>query len=308
MSEVVILGAKGNIGMAASSELRSMGYSLTHVSRNPVQSDPKDRVLSADLLNRASVLKAVEGAHTVLLTAGLAYSSAVWEAQWPVVMRNTLDACIATGARLAFFDNIYALDPRSMSRLTEETAMKPRSRKGMVRKQILEMLWSEVEAGKLKALVARAPDFYGPGASNSLVNELIVKRMKLGKSPQWIYDGKAKHSFIYVPDAGKAMALLSTREEAYNQVWNLPTDRSFPSAEAVVDMLNEIGQTHAKLQVLPGFMVGMLGIFIPPMRELPELKEQLAGDYGFDSSKIERVYGLKPTPMMDGLRMSWMHG
>ncbi len=308
MEKVVVLGANGNIGKSASNELRTMGYSLTQVSRNPVQTNPSDQIVSADLLDRNQVFQAVEGARTVLLTAGLTYSAPIWEAQWPVVMRNTLDACIASGARLAFFDNIYALDPRAMSHLTEETPLDPYSRKGKVRKQILDMLWAEVQAGKLKALVARAADFYGPNATNSLVTELILKRMLQGKSPQWIYSGKVKHSFTYIPDAGKALALLSTKDEAYNQTWNLPTDSAYPSVEALVGMLNELGGTKAKLQVLPGFLVGLFGLFIPPMRELPELKEQTAGDYCFDSSKIERVYGLKPTPILEGLKASLSAG
>jgi len=52
---------------------------------------------------------------------------------------------------------------------------------------------------------------------------------------------------------------------------------------------------------MPSWLVSILGIFIPVMKELAELRYQLEEDYCFDSSKIEKTYGLKPTPIEDGL-------
>ena len=50
-----------------------------------------------------------------------------------------------------------------------------------VRKDIAEMLMNEVKAGTLTALIARAPDFYGPENEKSFLNEVVYKNLLKGK-------------------------------------------------------------------------------------------------------------------------------
>ncbi|MCE7053501.1 NAD-dependent epimerase/dehydratase family protein [Algoriphagus sp. AGSA1] len=297
-----ILGANGNIAKIVSEELAKSGISVRQFSRTPKKVNPSDELISGDLLDSTAVSKAVKGSEVTFLLAGIQYKSAVWERDWPIIMRNTLDACIAHGSQLVFFDNMYACDPSQVSHLTEKTPLKPQSRKGKVRKQILDMLWAEVKSGKISAIVARAPDFYGPGASNSVLDELVIKRMRTGKNAQWLYSGDKKHSFIYIPDAGKATAFLALQEDSWNQTWNLPTDDSYPTVKEIVEMINHELATQLKLQVMPAWLVSTLGLFMPVMKEIAELRYQLDSHYCFDSSKIEKAYGLKPTKMKEGLR------
>lgn len=297
-----ILGANGNIAKVIASELGKQGIPIRQVSRNPKKVNPEDELFTADLKDANQVKKAVEGSTVVFLLAGITYNKKTWQKEWPLIMQNTLEACIATGAKLVFFDNMYALDPAQVGHLTEDTPMNPKSEKGKVRKQILEILWSAVNTGKLQALVARAADFYGPGANNSFLNELVINRMKSGKAPQWLYAGDKKHSFTYIPDAGKATAFLSQRSDAWNQTWNLPTDASFPSGQEITAILNKLLNKNLKLQVMPDWLISILGLFISPLREIKELKYQTAEDYCLDSSKIDRAYGLKATPIEEGLR------
>lgn len=302
MELYTILGANGNIAKVISIELGKRGLQIRQVSRNPKAVNASDELITADLTNPLEVLNAVRGSTVVFLCAGIKYSVQDWRRDWPVIMRNTLEACISTGAKLVFFDNMYALDPSQVGHLTEETPMNPTSEKGKVRKQILEMLWKEVRAGKLNALVARAGDFYGPGANNSFLNELVIDKMKAGKSPQWLYAGDKKHSFTFIPDAGKATAFLALQPDSWNQTWNLPTDPSFPSGQEITSILNNHLGTTKKLQVMPAWLISLLGFFIPILKEVKELKYQSAQDYQFDSSKIEKAYGLKATPIAEGLK------
>ncbi|WP_339757805.1 NAD-dependent epimerase/dehydratase family protein [Algoriphagus aquimarinus] len=296
-----ILGANGNIAKIVSAELTKSDVLVRQFSRKPQKVNETDELFSGDLLDAAALSEAVKGSEVVYLLAGIQYKSSTWERDWPKIMRNTLDACITHGAKLVFFDNMYACDPTHIGHLTEETPLKPESRKGKVRKQILDMLWANVKTGKLKALVARAPDFYGPEASNSFLNELVVKRMKAGKGAQWLYSGDKKHSFIYIPDAGKATAFLGLQSDSWNQTWNLPTDSSYPTGKEIVEMVNHQLGTQLNIQVMPAWLVSTLGIFMPVMKEIIELRYQSDSDYCFDSSKIEKAYGLQPTLMKEGL-------
>ncbi|MEX0882485.1 MAG: hypothetical protein WDZ72_03325 [Cyclobacteriaceae bacterium] len=66
-------------------------------------------------------------------------------------------------------------------------------------------------------------------------------------------------------------------------------------------LAKELGRP-GKLQVLPGFMVSILALFIPLLKEIKELRYQLDQDYCFDSGKIEKAYGLRQTDMEEGLK------
>ncbi|WP_373399307.1 NAD(P)H-binding protein [Algoriphagus halophilus] len=140
-----ILGANGNIAQIVSNELNLHGIQVRQFSRNPQKENDSDDLASGDLLDSLAVNNAVSGAEVVYLLAGIKYSSKIWEEEWPIIMSNTIEACISNNAKLVFFDNMYAYDPEQISNLKEETPLNPKSRKGQVRKEILEMLWKAVE-------------------------------------------------------------------------------------------------------------------------------------------------------------------
>ena len=60
-------------------------------------------------------------------------------------------------------------------------------------------------------------------------------------------------------------------------------------------------KVEPKYQVLPIWMMGVLGIFIPILGELKEMAYQYNRDYFFDSSKFEKRFGFKPTTVEVGI-------
>src|SRR5512135_1567066 len=125
-----ILGSTGIIGKEVARELyRSYTKDIRLVSRNPQHINPTDQLFKADLLNREQVFEAVKGSEVVYLTVGIQYSAKIWARQWPVIMRNVVDACMAEKARLVFFDNVYAYG-KVEGPMTEDTPYNPCSKKG----------------------------------------------------------------------------------------------------------------------------------------------------------------------------------
>jgi nucleoside-diphosphate-sugar epimerase len=298
-----ILGSTGNIGTALARELSASPTTRVRlVSRNPEQVAGNEALVKANLLIPQEVEAAVEGSDTVYLVVGITYKTKLWQEQWPIIMENTIKACKNQGAKLVFFDNMYCYDPSHVGHLTEDTPINPQSKKGKVRAAIAQMIWNEVSHGGLQAMIVRAADFYGPDAKLSFLNESVIKRMKAGKTAQWLYAGDKKHSFTYIPDAAKATAFLAQQPDAWNQVWHLPTSDAYPTGQECVNILAKQLGSAPKLAILPGFMVNLLAVFIPLLREIKELRYQLAEDYKFDSTKIENKYGLKSTPLEDGLK------
>lgn len=299
-----ILGTGGVIGRELAKELSSYTKTIQLVSRNPKQVNKNDILCHADLTNQSQVMNAVEGSEVVYLTVGLKYDIKVWQSTWPQIMKNVITACKQHKAKLVFFDNIYMYDPKYLNHLTEETPINPISQKGRVRAQLAKMIMDEVEKGNLQALIARAADFYGPGIKKdvSVLIETVFKPLFHGKKANWLGSLKKIHSYTYTPDAGKATALLGNSKEAYNQVWHLPTDKQAITGKEWIDLIaKEIG-VKPRVQVASKFMVRIMGLFIPVMREFVEMMYQYKQDYFFDSSKFETAFNFNPTPYNVGIR------
>lgn len=170
-----ILGASGQIGRELAIFLnRDFTDDLRLVSRNPSKVNKSDRLHHADLLDAGETRRAVEGSEIVYLTAGLPMDTTRWVEQWPVIMANVIDACAAQGAKLVFFDNTY-MYPQTAEPQTEETAFRPSGPKGRVRAAIAEALLAAIDKQRLTAMICRAPEFYGPGNTQSITNSAIIE-------------------------------------------------------------------------------------------------------------------------------------
>ena len=296
-----ILGANGIIARELSKHLPAHTNKIRQASRHPQRVNAEDDLAVSDLLDFGSTEKAVAGSDIVYLLAGLEYKASVWEEQWPKVMRNAIDACKKHNSKLVFFDNVYAYG-RVSGPMTEDTPYHPVSRKGEVRAKIARMLMDEVKAGSLNAMIIRSADFYGPGSLLSMTHSTVFERLKAKKGAQWIGDLKTIHSFTYTPDAGKTVAILGNSPDAYNQVWHALTSKERITGEDFVRIACDIAQQPYRVQAMPRWMVRLLGLFIPVLREFVEMMYQFEEDYLFDSTKFERTFNMKATSYKEGIR------
>lgn len=297
-----ILGANGTIGKILARELKIFTDQIRLVSRNPKKINETDELFPADLSNPDQVDKAIEGSDVVYLVVGFEYNLKIWQDTWPKLMKATIAACIKHKSKLVFFDNVYLYDIKAIGHMTEDSPINPPSKKGMVRKEIAEMIMNEVQSGNLTALIARAPDFYGPDNENSILVETVYKNIKKGKRPNWFVDAAKKHSFIYTPDAAKATAMLGNTPDAYNQVWHLPTDKNTLTGNEWIALFNKEMKTSKKVMILPMLLLKILGVFSPLMREMPEMMYQYDRDYFFDSSKFNKYFHFTPTTYEMGVK------
>jgi nucleoside-diphosphate-sugar epimerase len=297
-----ILGANGTIGSVLARELANYTNKIRLVSRYPRKVNESDELFPADLSNPGIVDEAVKDSEVVYLVVGFDYKLKVWEENWPKLMRATIDACIKYKARLVFFDNVYMYDINAIPHMTEESPVNPPSRKGEVRKKIAQMIMEEVKAGKLLALIARSADFYGPDNNKSFVNEMVYKNLLKGKAANWFIDADKKHSFTYTPDAAKATALLGNTNDAFNTIWHLPTDKNPLTGREFIELFSREMKAANKLFVMPLWLVKIVGLFVPVLKEMAEMMYQYDRDYFFDSSKFEQRFNFKTTTYQEGVR------
>jgi len=213
-----ILGSGGIIGQELAKSLPQFTDKIRLVSRNPKIVNGTDNLFPCDLTDLSQVKESLKGSEIAYLTVGLDYSLKVWEELWPKIMANAIEACKYNDCKLVFFDNVYMYDKDQLHHMTEETVVNPPSKKGKVRAEIADTLTNAWEKGEISGLIARAPDFYGPGNSKSMLMISVFDNFKQGKKANWLGSVDFKHSFIYTPDAGKSTAMLGNSETAYNQV------------------------------------------------------------------------------------------
>ncbi|GAB2730574.1 NAD-dependent epimerase/dehydratase family protein [Comamonas sediminis] len=285
-----ILGANGQIATELARALkRHYTQNLRLVSRQPRKVNGTDALVRADLLDAIQTLDAVRGSEVVYFTAGLPPDSALWETQFPAMLRNALDASRAAGAKFVYFDNTY-MYPQSAQRQTEETVFAPRGRKGRVRALMAEMVLAEMQRGDIPVAIARAPEFYGPGKTQSVTNTLVIAPLKAGRKAKVPVRDDTLRTLIWTPDASRAMAIIGNTEDAYGQTWHLPCWDERLTYQAFVHLAATTFGVAPRYRVLSHWALVAASWVSKPVRELRELLPRYAHDLVFDSSKFRRRF------------------
>jgi nucleoside-diphosphate-sugar epimerase len=301
MSIHTIFGAGGAVADQLLPVLLNNKEKVRLVSRTVTQVTGVESV-AADATNYQQTLQAIKGSSIVYLLIGLPYDLRVWRAQWPMIMTNVVNACKETGAKLIFFDNVYMYG-KVNGWMTEETPFNPCSKKGEVRAGIANQLLQEAKAGNLQALIARSADFYGPiGFKTSVPNLLVIQNLLKGKKSQWLGSADQPHSLTYVPDAAKALYILSKSSEAFGKTWHLPTAGELLTGRQFVQQAAAAMQKPDGVTVIPNWMLSLAGLFNRTMKELKEMNYQNEFAYLFSSDKFNKTFGFTPTSYGEGIK------
>ena len=300
-----ILGSGGSIGTDLAKALQQYTDKIKLVSRNPVKVNDTDILQSADLTDSKSLEKAVEGSSICYVTIGFEYNLKVWQQQWLSFIKNAVDACIKYNSKLVFFDNVYAIGKDNIKHITENSAISPSSKKGEIRAEVDRFIIERIEKGNPEIIIARSPDFFGPEKkNNSLMMNLIYDNLIKGKTAQWFGNADVIHSMGFTPDLAKGTALLGNSPDAYNQIWNLPVDKNALTGREWVKLFADELKTSDKVKVIPEIVIKLLGIFVPVLREMPEMIYQFENQFYFDSSKFISRFNFEPTKNKEAVRLT----
>lgn len=298
-----IIGSGGTIGIPLAKELFKFTKNIRLVSRHPKNVNPGDELFPLDVTDLNRIGAAIQGSDVVYITIGFEYKLGVWQKTWPTFINAVIDACEKHKARLVFFDNVYMYAETSIPHMTEESPLKPPSEKGQVRLKVHQMIMDAVANNRIKALIARSADFYGPDTDKSVLIETGAKNLLKGKKAQVFGNPDKIHTYTFTPDAGKATALLGNTDDAYNQVWHVPTTKEKLTTRQWVKLIAEEIGTEPKMQKIPTWMLRVIGLFNPLIKEFPEMLYQNEMDYVFDSSKFEKRFDIKATPPKEGVKI-----
>ena len=307
----VVLGAGGGTGGAIMRELVGQGRRVRAVTRGGGAAARYGTLppasfedVAADVTEREQLRRALAGADVVFHCTQPAYTR--WPQDFPAMTSGILAATAEAGAKLVFADNLYMYGPVD-GPMTERTPPVAQTRKGKVRAAMAAELLAAHREGRLRVVIGRSSDYFGPGGPNSAIGERFFKALLAGKKTSWFADLDQPHTMSYLPDMARAFVLLGERAEADGQVWHTPAAAALTGRQ-YIEMAARAAGTPAKPAVMGPGTVRLVGLFMPVLRELPELMYEYERPFVSDAGKFEAAFGpFAVTPHEEALRttLAW---
>lgn len=301
----VVLGASGGTGNAVARALAERGHRVRGVNRAGNADLPEGIERAAADVTRADDLRrALDGAAVVYHCAQPPYTR--WAQDFPAMNRVVVEATAEAGAVLLFADNLY-LYGSANGPMTEETPVRPNSRKGRVRARLADELLAAHREGKLAVIISRASDYFGPRGPGSAIGERLFEAAMKGKRVPWLGSLDQPHTVSFTEDMGRAIAVLGERTDATGGVWHLPSDEPLTGHRFIELVAQAIGRPLRPSATRPG-MVRLAGVFVPMIREIGDIMYQWTEPFVAGWSRFERTFGpFAVTPNAEAIRrtMNW---
>ncbi len=301
-SEKNIVFGTGPLGRWVSHFLRQNGRRVIAVNRSGRVSPafPSGvEVVAGDAENADFVAEVCSGAGAVFHCAVPPYTQ--WPEKFPALSRGILAGASRAGSKLIYGDNLYMYGDVHSRPMTEDLPMTATTRKGQVRALVAGELLAAHRRGEAQVAIARASDFFGPHVLNAGLGEAFFRAALAGKPANVIGSVDMPHSFTYIKDFARALVTLSGAEQAFGEVWHVPNAPAVTVREIAVLLEKELGHP-VPLRPAGRFIISLLGIFNPIIRETKEMMHQWENPYIVDHSKYAREFGDEFTPLKQALQ------
>ena len=305
MSELHVVFGAGALGKWTARELVRMGKRVRMINR----SGKADRlpegveIVAGDAYDVNKNIELTRGAAAVYQCSQPLYHE--WAEKFPSMQKAILDAVAANGAKFIIGDNLYMYGDTHGGPIREELPYQPHTKKGTVRTEMANAIMDAHRAGKIRAAIGRASNFFGP--DDMAVTQFAIRPALEGKAINLIGRLDQPHTFSYVADFGKLLATLGTREQALGQIWFTPSPAPVTQKELVKIMEAELGH---KVKVLAAgkAIMSILGLFDPTIRESIEMIYEWNQPFIMDSSKAQKAFGLKATSLQQAMKetIAWV--
>jgi nucleoside-diphosphate-sugar epimerase len=301
MSDLHVVLGTGAVGQRTAQALFAAGKRVRVTNRSGERSEflpaEAEVVRLADASDADQVARVLEGASVAYQCLNPQYTK--WAELFPPLQAGVLSAVKKTGVRLVVMENLYGLG-RVTGPMNEDTPPKPNSRKGEVRAEMTRKLLEAMDAGEAQITIGRASDYYGPGASNSAIG-IAFEPLVAGKKVALVGSVDVPHSIAYIEDIGVGLAALGTHDEAFGRTWMLPHAPAQTLRESLAPAFEAAGLPE-KIGAMSNLTLRIGGLFIPDAREVVEMLYEFTEQFVVDSSRIEKAFGLKATPIPEGMR------
>jgi nucleoside-diphosphate-sugar epimerase len=308
---VLILGAAGRFGGAATLAFAQAGWRVLAQARKPLAAlPPGAEALLLPLDDLTALARAAAGASVVVHALNPVYTR--WGSDLLPMAEAGMDLAQRLGARFMLPGNVYNFGTGMPPLLTEATPQTASTRKGRLRCEFEARMQARAAQG-LRSVVIRAGDFYGSGVG-SWLDLAIAKDIAQGKL---VYPGPLDrpHAWAYLPDLAAAFVAVAAMPSApglqrYHFAGHTLTGAQWLAAiERVARPLGLLPAGPVKQGGIPWGLMRWLGWAVPLWRELVEMAYLWTVPHALDGSALRAAVGPLPaTPLDEALRRSLLQG
>jgi nucleoside-diphosphate-sugar epimerase len=156
------------------------------------------------------------------------------------------------------------------------------------------------ESGRIRMVVARASDFFGPHVEGSAFGSRFVSQVIADRKVDILGDPDALHSVTFVPDLAAAMIRLADEPGAWGRAWHVPNAPAV-TQRALVDLAGAAAGTRPSVRRIAAWQLKAIGMFSAPMRETVEMAYEFEHDFVVDHHDYAERFGDRATPLDEAL-------
>jgi nucleoside-diphosphate-sugar epimerase len=300
-NELHVIFGTGPVGMTLADELLTRGKRVRLVNRSGKgEVAPGVELVGGDALQSEVVRDLTHGAAVVYHAANVAYHDQV--AVMPRMQQSILTGVAASGAKLVVMDTLYMYGPTHGQAMTEDTPYAATTRKGRMRAQLAQAYINAHRAGTVEVTLGRAADFYGPRVRNSVLGDRVFPQALAGQRVQLMGNIDLPHSYSYIGDVARTLAVLGESDAAYGRTWHVPVTPPALTQRAMAQLIGQVLGKPVRILAFPKLAIQAFGLFDPFMREFVEMFYQYQEPQIVDASAIAHTFGLTATPVEDAVR------
>jgi nucleoside-diphosphate-sugar epimerase len=230
-----------------------------------------------------------------------------WTQVMPLVTDNILEGAMERQANVIFPGNVYVYGRFQTIPAKENHPQAATTKKGKLRIELERK--DEHSSGKVKVVIPRFPDYYGPNVTNKLMKPIFMAAIS-GEKASWIGNLDVQHNFVYIEDAASACTILGENTGSYGDVWHVPGAGPITGRE-FIDMAFKAAGKKPNIGVLSGYMIREVGQLDAEVRELIELMYEFEEPLVLDGSKFSPKFpSFRYTPHKEGIKktINWYQG
>lgn len=303
-SKYLIVGAGGALGFAFTKAIQEAGETATLLVRNRASLTEKLgdltglTIVEGDVNDTEFLKNIASGVSFIFHGVNVSYEH--WATAMPVMTRSVIDAAEHADATVIFPGNNYNYGQIDQP-ISEITPFNPNTNVGKVRVKLERMLQLATDQGRIRTLVVRLAEIWGPNVANKQFAPVFENAPK-GKAMPWMISTKVPQQLLYGPDAGRAIALLTKCDDLKPyEVFNICGTR-VKSIESWLQEISNVAGKPAKISVMPKAMVSVLGFFIPVLKEIKSMAYKYETSIMLNDNRFTALYpDFHQTPMRQAI-------
>lgn len=313
-STVLILGARGRLGLAATRAFAQAGWQVLAQVRPGAQRATLPAIagvwwMPVAVDDTAALAAQAQGAQVVVHALNPAYTHKAWREEAPALMEAAIAVTRQLRATLMLPGNVYNFGEAMPPVLREDTPQAATGFKGRMRVQLEQRLQAATQAGEVRAVVLRAGDFFGSG-TGSWIDQAIAKDLPRGRvtwpgpldvATPWAYLPDLARTLVRVAQERHRLAPFECLHFAGHHVSAQPWLHSFTAIAAEQGWLPATGAL--RVGQLPWPLLRVAGLVAPTFAALAAMRYLWTTPHRLDNTRLRALIGDEPqTPFDQAVR------